>query len=147
MLLHPYKDEFLQGAEVEYRKLEQINTWAPIKREALLTKHDAQCKPNNNSLNIKAQRCPQHQVLPLRWVFTYKIDKDSFISRYKARLYVRGDLQAPKKEDTRATTLAARTLRTMLAITAAFDLETIQIDTVNAFLNSKLNDPIYVNYP
>jgi hypothetical protein len=35
----------------------------------------------------------------------------------------------------------------MLAITAAFDLETMQIDTVNAFLNSKLNDPIYVNYP
>jgi hypothetical protein len=60
MLLHPYKDKFLQGAEVEYRKLEQINTWAPIKREALLTEHDAQCKANNDGLNIKAQRCPQH---------------------------------------------------------------------------------------
>jgi hypothetical protein len=35
----------------------------------------------------------------------------------------------------------------MLAITAAFDLETMQMDAVNAFLNSKLNDPIYVNYP
>jgi hypothetical protein len=145
MLSHPYKDEFLQGAEVEFRKLEQMNTWAPIKREALLTEHDTQCKADG--LNNKAQRCPRHQVLPLRWVFTYKTDKDGFISRYKARLCVRGDLQAPRKEDTRATTLAARTLRTMLAITAVFDLETMQMDAVNAFLNSKLNNPIYVNYP
>ena len=121
-----------------------MNTWAPIKREALLTEHDAQC---TDGLNIKAQRCPQYQVLPLKWVFTYKTDQDGFISRYKARLCVRGDLQAPRKEDTRATTLAARTLRTMLAITAAFDLETMQMDAVNAFLNSKLTNPIYVNYP
>jgi hypothetical protein len=26
-------------------------------------------------------------------------------------------------------------------------IETMQMDAVNAFLNSKLNDPIYVNYP
>jgi hypothetical protein len=35
----------------------------------------------------------------------------------------------------------------MLAIIVVFDLETIQLDAVNAFLNSKLNEPIYVNYP
>lgn len=67
--------------------------------------------------------------------------------RYKARLCVRGDLQIPRNDDTRATTLAARTLRTMLAIIAAFDLETMQMDAVNAFLNSKLVKPIYVHYP
>jgi hypothetical protein len=71
MMAHPYKDEFLQAAEVEYRKLEQMNIWLPIKRETILTEHDAQCFED---LKNKAQRCPQHQVLPLRWVFTYKTD-------------------------------------------------------------------------
>jgi hypothetical protein len=60
---------------------------------------------------------------------------------------VRGDLQNKESDDTRATTLAARTLRTILAIIAAFDLDTIQIDAVNAFLNSKLTEAMYVSFP
>jgi len=27
------------------------------------------------------------------WVFTYKLDEDGFVIKYKARLVVRGDLQ------------------------------------------------------
>jgi hypothetical protein len=33
------------------------------------------------------------EVLPLMWVYTYKTDEDGFITRFKARLVVRGDLQ------------------------------------------------------
>jgi hypothetical protein len=32
-------------------------------------------------------------ILPLMWVFTYKGDEDGFLTRCKARLVVRGDLQ------------------------------------------------------
>ncbi|KAJ5307179.1 hypothetical protein N7476_007835 [Penicillium atrosanguineum] len=118
-----------------------MNAWTSIKRKTLEDDHYAYCKA------IKPQRCPKHQILPLKWVFTYKVDEKGYVSRYKARLCVRGDLQIQREEDTRATTLAARTLRTLLAIIAAFDLEMMQLDAVNAFLNSKLEDPVYVAYP
>jgi hypothetical protein len=32
------------------------------------------------------------KVLPLMWIFTYKTDRDGYLSRFKARLVVRGDL-------------------------------------------------------
>lgn len=58
-------------------------------------------------------------------MFKYKSDENGFLTRFKARICVCGDLQIIEdKEDVRAITLVARTLRTLLAIAAAFDLET-----------------------
>jgi hypothetical protein len=34
-----------------------------------------------------------YDVLPTKWVFTYKTDSDGYIQGFKARLVVRGDLQ------------------------------------------------------
>jgi len=43
------------------------------------------------------EKCPvtgiSLYILPLMWVFTYKLDEDGFIIKYKACLVVRGDLQ------------------------------------------------------
>jgi hypothetical protein len=53
----------------------------------------------------------------------------------------RGDLQYTA-EDTYAATLAAQTLRAIMAVIAAKGLETRQYDAVNAFANSPLPTPI-----
>ena len=84
--------------------------------------------------------------LPLTWVFKYKVDAEGFIERFKARICVRGDLQHTY-EDTYAATLAAQTFRTIMSITAAFDLETRQYDAVGAFLNATLDEPTFVRCP
>ena len=34
-----------------------------------------------------------------------------------------------------------------MAMAAAFDLEIVQLDAINAFLNSEINEEIYVGYP
>ena len=34
-----------------------------------------------------------------------------------------------------------------MAIAAAFDLEIVQLDAVNAFLNSPINEETYIHYP
>lgn len=47
------------------------------------------------------------------------------------------------REDTAATTLAARTFRTLMAIAAAFDLDIRQIDALNAFVNSEIDEEVY----
>ena len=80
------------------------------------------------------------QVLPLTWVFTYRFDCNGFLQTLKARICVRGDLQAINSEEKRAATLPARTARSIFALVAAFDLETMQLDAVNAFLNSTLDE-------
>ena len=59
---------------------------------------------------------------------------------------MREDLQIMNNQDTRAITLAARTLRALLAVIAAFNLDTMQFDMVNAFLNSQLDENIYIDY-
>jgi hypothetical protein len=46
-------------------------------------------------------------------------------------------------DDTAAATLAARTFRTLMAIAAVFDLDIRQIDAVNAFVNSELDEEVY----
>jgi hypothetical protein len=46
------------------------------------------------------------QILPLKWVFKYKFDSNSYLQKLKARLYIYKDLQITK-EETYAATLAA----------------------------------------
>lgn len=139
---HAYKAEWRCAMQVEYDKLNEMNAWIPEKADHVTQLHSDQCG------DILQNACPRHQILPIRWVFKYKSDENGFLTRFKARICVRGDLQIIEdKEDVRATTLAARTLRTLLAIAAAFDLETFQMDAVNAFLNSSLSPHLYCQFP
>jgi hypothetical protein len=81
------------------------------------------------------------------WVFTYKLDEDGYLVKFKARLVVRGDLQQSEFKDTYAATLAARVFRALMAIAAYFDLEIQQFDAINAFTNSEIDELIYIRYP
>jgi len=47
----------------------------------------------------------------------------------------------------RATILASTTFRTLIAITAKFNLETTQIDAVNTFIYYNLDEVIYIKLP
>jgi hypothetical protein len=58
------------------------------------------------------------------WVYTYKSDQDGRVSRFKARLVIRGDMEPKTAEDVYAATLAARSFRVLMALTAKYDLET-----------------------
>ena len=51
------------------------------------------------------------------------------------------------KEDNYATTLARRLFRILIAIAARFDLELIQYDTINVFVNAKLDETIFIRMP
>ena len=78
------------------------------------------------------------------WIFVYKINKYDFLQKCKARLVVCGNQQAHEDLPTRATTLASIAFRALMNIIARFDLETIQMDAVNAFVNCMLNEMIYI---
>jgi hypothetical protein len=123
LLAHPHREGFLAAATKEYQDLEHWNTFRSVPKTSAT------------------------KTLPLMWVFTYKFDMDGYLSKFKARLYVRGDLQQSIYKDNYAATLAACTFRALMAIAAAFDLETWQLDAVNAFTNSEIDETIYCDYP
>ena len=81
------------------------------------------------------------------WVFTYKKNSDGFITRFKARLVVYKDLQAASQEEVKAITAAYWTFRLLYALIAGFDLNVIQINAVNAFVNALVNDEVYLIPP
>jgi hypothetical protein len=120
MLKHQYANEFKKAADKEFNTLLSKGTFEYIPKSEI----DDDTTP-----------------LPLMWVFTYKFDQDGYLLKHKARLVARGDLQYTA-EDTYAATLAAQTFRAIMALVAAFDLETRQYDAVNAFANAMLTTPI-----
>ncbi|EED13808.1 hypothetical protein TSTA_100530 [Talaromyces stipitatus ATCC 10500] len=123
VLRHKYRNQFIQAAKEEFETLKRKGTFEFVPR------------PQNT------------QILPLTWIFKYKFDKFGKISKFKARICVRGDLQTPNELETRAATLAARVFRLMMALAAVFDLEIVQYDAVNAFVNSALDEEVYTYFP
>src|SRR5437762_10928524 len=95
-----------------------------------------------DKIHAKGQR-----VLSSMWVFVYKTDKHNYLHKCKARLIVCGNQQARDNLPTRATTLASTAFRTLMAITAKFNLETIQMDAVNAFVHCDLDEVVYMKMP
>jgi hypothetical protein len=124
MLTHPYQEGFSAAAAKEYGDLERRDTFRHVARASATSK-----------------------VLPLKWVFIYKFDTDGYLTKFKARICVRGDLQEPNHHDTYAATLAAKTFRSLMAVAAAFDLEIFQFDAVNAFTNSAMEETVYCECP
>ena len=120
---HPYAEGFQQAAQAEYN--------------ALLSKDTFKIMPT--PANVRP--------IPMKWVFTYKFDEGGYLTKFKARIVVRGDKQDPSDEETYAATLAFRILRFLMALVTAFGLETYQLDAVNAFLNVDMDEVVYCQLP
>lgn len=85
--------------------------------------------------------------MPLKWVFTYKFNKNGYFNKYKARLVMKKDFRKMNTQDVYAATLAFKVFQSLMAFVAAFDLKTQQLNAVNAFLNAKNDEPIYCFLP
>ncbi|SLM34980.1 Reverse transcriptase, RNA-dependent DNA polymerase [Lasallia pustulata] len=126
MLKHPHAEGFKQAMAVEITALKSKGTWREV----------------SHNHAVAACKIP----IPTRWVYKNKYDEPGFFVKHKARPCARGDLQTPI-QDTFAATLAARIFRALMAIVAAFDLETRQLDAVNALANSPIDEPTYCKLP
>jgi hypothetical protein len=123
MIKHPESEGFQDAARDEIKALRSRNTFQMVRRPA------------------------DKQILPLKWVFTYKTNPEGILVKHKARICVRGDLQRGVPMDVTAATGHFRTLRVLLSLAAAFDLEIIQMDAILAFVNAPLDEEVYVNCP
>ena len=89
------------------------------------------------------------EIVDVMWTFVRKRKPDGTISRYKARLVVRGDQQKASfsRDDTFAPVIDWPTVRLLLNLSIQHKLHTVSIDFKNAFVQSDLPEPIYVNLP
>jgi Reverse transcriptase (RNA-dependent DNA polymerase) len=122
---HPFRAEFEQAQRDHLESHRQMRSFQEVDKR-----------------HAKGQ-----QILGCMWVFTYKTDKHGLLQKCKARLVVLGNQQAQTDLPTRATTLASMTFRALMAIAAKFDLETTQMDAVNAFVHSSLDEVVYMRPP
>lgn len=123
---HPYRKEFTEAIHTEWDAVTRHGTYKVVPQPS---------------------RSEQIRVLPLRWAFGYKFDDDGYLTKFKARICVRGDLQPLSELDARSTTLAVRIFRFLMALMAHFDLDSTQLDGVSAFCNSAMDEDVYCALP
>ncbi|CAI6000149.1 unnamed protein product [Closterium sp. NIES-64] len=95
------------------------------------------------------ERPPGVNVMKNRWVLTTKYHIDDTVEREKARLVVKGFTQVygADYDETFAPVSSYVTLRIFLSIVAVLNLNLMQLDMKNAFLQSKLDRVLYMSQP
>jgi hypothetical protein len=122
MLKHSHEDEFRKAAQLEFDAIEGRDTWEIVNKSSI-------------SENQK--------IISLKWVFIYKNDSDDYLTKYKARIVMRDDLQDADPQDVYAATLVSKMFRLLMTLMIAFHLKTRQLDVVNAFLNAHNDESVY----
>jgi Reverse transcriptase (RNA-dependent DNA polymerase) len=117
---------FREAMQKEISSLVDQGTWTPT------TKEEAH----------KAGKA----ILPGTWTFKRKRTPEGEVKKLKARYCVRGDLQGPVT-NTFAPVVMWSTIRLLLFFVLTLGLKTRCIDFSNAFVQAKLDDPIYIHLP
>lgn len=92
---------------------------------------------------------PGRKAIEGKWIFKFKPGHKQVAPRFKARFVVKGYSQIFGLDylDTFAPVVKHYSLRAVLAIAAAKDLEMIQLDIKTAFLYGELQEEIYMQQP
>ena len=95
------------------------------------------------------ERPADKNIITARWVFKVKYTPTNHVDRYKARLVARGFKQIPGTDywDTFSPTLRYESLRMLLYFACKYNFHIEQMDAPNAYLQSSLDDEIYMEPP
>ena len=91
----------------------------------------------------------KREVIQGRWVFRTKTDSNGKIAKYKSRWVVKGFQQEEgfNYTDTFASVVKPMSYKILFNIAASLNLDIQQMDVKTAFLNSPINEEVYVEQP
>ncbi len=120
MLRHSHAEKFLKVAQMKYDAIKTKEIWKIVDKK------------------------DDYKLIFLKWIFIYKFDSDDFLSKYKARIVIRDDLQKINNvQNVYAATLASKIFRMMMTFVVDFHFKIKQLNAVNVFLNVFNNEKIY----
>lgn len=92
---------------------------------------------------------PNRKPVGCRWVYDQKRDHTGAIVKHKARLVAQGYSQKKGVDynETFSPVVRLESLRAVIAIATALDLDLHSMDVVGAYLNGKLDEEIYMKQP
>jgi hypothetical protein len=93
---------------------------------------------------------PRHaRVLQSRWVYKIKTAVDGSVTRFKARLVIKGYTQREGIDfnETFAPVCRYEAIRMLLSLTAAKDLKAHMFDFETAFLQTEITGDVYMEQP
>lgn len=109
----------------EMMALEKKGTWTPVQRPCSI------------------------KVVDTRWVYKIKWSNDKREVKFKSRLVARGFSQeyGVNYFDTYAPVVKSSSVRMLMAIAARCNLKVQQIDIRNAYVNSDLEEEVFIEQP
>jgi hypothetical protein len=98
---------------------------------------------------VVVMRPENRTPITCRWVYDIKRNEDNEITLFKARLVAHGfkQIQGVDFDKTFSSTAQMRSFRMTVMLACAFELDLVQWDISNAFLNGVLTEEIYMEYP
>lgn len=121
----PQSNEWKKAMDDEFKSLKENKTW-------------------------KLMKLPKgRRAVKSKWTYKLKRGSDGKLRRFKARLVAKGYSQRKGVDfkETYAPVVRYESVRTLLSIAAAKDLEIIQLDVKTAFLHGDLEEEIYLEQP
>ena len=120
-----YAEKWRKATDSEYESLLKNETWTLVPL------------PDNK------------HAIGSKWVFKVKHRADGTVDRFKARLVAQGYSQQPGVDynEVFAPVTRANSIRVILSIANALNMEIHQMDVKTAFLNGRLDEEIYMKQP
>jgi hypothetical protein len=112
-----------------------------------MDKEIASLKENNTWTLVPAPR--NSAVIPCRWQYKAKRDKEGNVVIFKARFVAKGFKQQHGIDytETFAPVVRYDSLRSILALAASRDLHLLQIDVQTAFLYGEIDQELFIHQP
>ncbi len=122
------REKWLEACKKEFEGCEAQDTWELVQRCSLPTGTN---------------------VIPVKWVFKIKTDENGHITKYKARITPKGFRQRHGVDyfEVFANTGKYKSLRLVLSIAAAKNMELRQYDVPQAFTQAELHEDVYMEMP